>query len=977
MSTFEIIDELKSNLNLKIYHGGSFLEKQIQFPFNILHLNIQSFRNKVTKFTDFLLSSKNVFHVIVLSETHIKKDETQFFDLPGYKCSHCTREGRLSGGVSIFVRKDFSDFDVVHSIDFELNSSLLVELTRFKIKILGFYKYRNCNFTNFTNHLTKVLEENPHCIAVGDFNINLFKIATCSEARQYHDLIITSGHIFLNALSKATRIDKARNSETLIDHCFTDLPLIFPHYEFTFYLDDLFGDHKAFLISINTSSLPPPPPQKTVKITRTNHAAIQKDKVIEGLKFTDFNDFQEGLKKILGNYTKITIKKERFRKPFMNQEILTLMSIRHNYFALLKQFPWSTKASSRYRYYRNQVTSKVRAAKISFYDKRFQETSNNPKQFWRNVNNLLTNSDGKVDDSCKLLKIKETETTNRLAIANAFNHHFTTIASEIKNSITINPLHFELLHDQEEYFVHRPLRNEELETTELEVSTTISNLNNSYSQDINQFNNNLFKTHNKSLAPLISNLINKSIADGSFPPCLKIAKVSPLYKQVGSRKDPNNYRPVAENTIAGKCFEDILLDRLTTHLTKNNIINSNQFGFTKGSSTEIASIHLLSEIYNNIDKRKETAVVFIDLTKAFDSIDHEILLQKLRKIKIPNLLFNVLQSYLSDRKQFVSIEDVKSSLMSVTTGVFQGSKLASCLFIIYINNIFSLPLRGILILYADDIALVYGATDAITLKRWIEEDLILLNCWIENHFMKINLSKTKFIFFSGRAHNDSFIHNDINIDFNGSRIEKVDSFNYLGIKIDEKLNFKQHLASIRSRIVSTSFAIKRIRPFITLHTAKQIYFCRIQSLLLYLNSCWNVANKTEIENLGRTQRKVLRFIFQKKFDSPSKDLFSNKILPLTHLNSFQTCILTFKMVRGLLRSNVQVSVRREVTTRETRQSNDFYIPNNARSWAGRSDFFKRGFDEFNKLPLEIKKLRTVGKFKEELKAYLFGLYLES
>jgi hypothetical protein len=969
----QVVNEIQSNLDLKISYGGSFLDKKIQTHFNILHLNIQSLRNKLTTFSNFVQYSKTTYHVIVLSETHIKKDESQFFDIPCYKAVHCTREGRMSGGVSIFVRKDFSDFEILHSLDFELNSSLLIELCRFKIKILGFYRYRNCDFNNFINHITKVLDENSQSLVIGDFNIDLFTTSSSSSAKQYHDLIISSGYLFLNPFTEPSRVDPTRNSATLIDHCYSDLPLHFPHYNFTCFIDDVLGDHKAFLISINTQSAPPPPFVKKIKITKTDHAAIQKDKAIENIIYSDFETFQKDLADTFGKYTCTSIKTNRFRKPFMNVEILTLITIRQNYFKLTRRYPWSNKANTRYKYYRNEVNVKIHAAKKSFYDKRFLNNSDDPKGFWRTVNNLLTNSDGKKTSTCKSLIVHGRETTNRYNIVNAFNRFFTTIAADIKQSITINSLHFELLHDQETYTILQPISNDDLKTSEAEVALTISRLKNSFSCDTNNFSNNLFKTHIHSLALPIANLINKSISEGTFPSCLKIAKVSPLYKLSGSSKDPSNYRPLAENSLLGKCFEDFLLEKLTSHLNKNKIINANQFGFTRGSSTEVATIHLLSEVYNQLDKRKQTAVIFIDLTKAFDSIDHGLLLNKLTKLKLPSLLFAVLESYLTNRKQFVIIDDVKSSLLDVLTGVFQGSKLAACLFIIYINSIFTLPLRGSLILYADDIALIYGATDAETLKQWIEDDLTLINCWVENHFMKINLQKTKYIYFTGRARNDFFISNDINLSLNNTRLERVEFFDYLGLLIDENLNFKHHLEFIRSRMISTSFAIKRIRPFITLHTAKQLYFCRIQSLLIYLNSCWNVAYLTDIENLARCQRKVLRFIFQKPYDSPSKALFSNKILPLSHLNNFQTCILTFKLARNMLRSNIQVSVRREITNRETKQSDDFYIPV-SKSWAGRSDFFKRGFDEFNKLPAELKKIKTIGRFKEELKEHLYQLY---
>lgn len=473
----------------------------------------------------------------------------------------------------------------------------------------------------------------------------------------------------------------------------------------------------------------------------------------------------------------------------------------------------------------------------------------------------------------------------------------------------------------------------------------------------------------------MTTLINLSITEGSFPQCLKIAKVSPLFKQSGSKKDTNSYRPVAINPLPGKCFEAILLDRLQTHLKKNNVINKNQFGFTKGSNTEVATVHLLSEIYNNIDKKRFTSVLFLDLTKAFDCVNHDILIGKLRKLQIPSQLLNVLSSYLSDRFQYVEINETKSAKLPVFDGVFQGSKLAACLFIIYINNIFSLPLKGKSILYADDIALVYGTSDPIELKKWMEEDLILIKCWLENHFLKINLQKTKYIYFNGRARNDPFIPGALNVLYDGTIVERVESFDYLGLTIDEKLNFRHHVEKVRSRTLSMCFALRRIRNYISLETANQLYFSYVHSLFIYMNSCWNVSSITTIDLLVKCQKKILRIIHVRPPRFPSKELFSQKILPIAYLNQYQTLLLTFKMIKNIYRSNIEVKIRENVTNRITRQSTDFYIPHSI-SQSGRNDFFKRGFDSFNRLPPEIKRIRCLEEFKSSLKSYLFQKFAQ-
>lgn len=476
MSLFQIINDIKSDLNLKINSCGEFSDKCIVGNINILHLNIQSLRNKLTTFTNLILSSKTIYHIIVLTETHIKQDEKQFFNLPGYEATHCTRDGRMSGGVAIFVLRSFSSFTVIHSKDFELNGSLFIELDRINVKILGFYKYRQSNFKNFINHLTEVLEENENCILVGDFNIDLFKINSINETKEYHDLIISNGHIFLNDLSEPTRVDLNRGTATLIDHVFSDLPLTHPLWEFNVYIDDLLADHRAILLSINNKTTSATKNSKSIKIIRTDHTKITADNLIAQVPDTSFDVFQTQLSSLFQRHTSCIIRRDRFRKPFMNSKILTTMEIRNNYSELLRRFPWSKIANTRFKHYRNLVTSEIRDERKKFYDNRFVEDMDDPKRFWRDVTILLKNTDAKPDTSCKALIINGIESRNTCKIVERFNISFTSAPALIKNSITINKVHFDLIHGSEESTILRPIINESLYTNEEEVLNVLSSL---------------------------------------------------------------------------------------------------------------------------------------------------------------------------------------------------------------------------------------------------------------------------------------------------------------------------------------------------------------------------------------------------------------------------------------------------------------------------------------------------------------------
>lgn len=976
INNFHIINDIKSSLNLKIFSKGPFTNVCIAKNFNLLALNIQSLRNKLNSFTNFVVTSKTSFHVIVLSETHIKSDEAHFFNLPGYNVVHNIRKGNRSGGVSIFVKRDFSSFNVLHSIEFDLNNSLLIELNRPKVKILGFYRFEQSSNANFINHIDKVMDENKNCICVGDFNINLFKINSDNFVREYHDAIITNGFIFLNDLTKPTRVQKRsdRNeTATLIDHLFSDIPFTHPDYQFNYYLDDVFGDHKALLLSIDMKSDLPHMNKKLVKIVKTNHELIKSRNLISNLTTVNFDNFMLDLKSIFAKYTVTYYKPERFRNSWMNSSILTLITVRENYMLLLKKYPRSNKVISRFKHYKNLVTTKIREAKKAYNDQSFLETADNFKAFWCNVNNLLANTDKKPQSCVQALLINGSVISNKVIMADTFNTHFVSVSNVIRSTININTFHFNLIHDNEDFTISVPFNSDSLETDSEEILNIITDLKSSDSLDFYGFSNNSFKCHKDSLAEPLSSLINDCLRSGNFPKSLKIARVIPLYKGSGSNKDMNEYRPISNVPIASKCFESVMLDRLSSHLNNNSIINPYQFGFTKGSNTEIATIHLLSEVYNIKDKKLLSAILFIDLQKAFDSVVHSILIKKLKKLRLPSQFLNLFMSYFEERTQYVQIDDAVSTKILIEAGVFQGSKLAACLFILYINNVFSLPLHGKIILYADDIAMVFGAKNPVELKRHIEEDLILLNCWLENHFLKMNLKKTKVMFLQGSAHANSFVTDNLNVSLNGVKIDRVDSFDYLGLLLDEQLKFSKHIDKVRSRVLSTTFAIKRIRYYISPHTALQLYFQHIHSILTYLLSCWSVTSQSKLDSLATAQKKALKIIYVKDRLYPSKQLFNTKILPLGYLSHYQTLLLSFKLINNLQRSNVQIRTRQEVTGRLTRQSSHFYIPT-ALSSMGYNDFFRKGFDMYNKLPRELKSIRNLESFKKDLKEFLFDIY---
>jgi hypothetical protein len=208
-----------------------------------------------------------------------------------------------------------------------------------------------------------------------------------------------------------------------------------------------------------------------------------------------------------------------------------------------------------------------------------------------------------------------------------------------------------------------------------------------------------------------------------------------------------------------------------------------------------------------------------------------------------------------------------------------------------------------------------------------------------------------------------------------NKIERVESFKYLGLVIDEQLSFEQHIKHIKAKIIPITFAIRRIRPFISQKTALQLYFAHIYSHLIYMNIFWSNANATLINTLAVVQRRCLRFVYKRYSYSPSSELFSENILPLVQLNTYNLLLTAFKITKGFMTNNVELSLVNNRHNYSTRQNNHYYVEN-YRTRFGFQNFFSRGLLAYNSLDERLKRLKSIGRFKRELKIKLIDEYLD-
>lgn len=353
---------------------------------------------------------------------------------------------------------------------------------------------------------------------------------------------------------------------------------------------------------------------------------------------------------------------------------------------------------------------------------------------------------------------------------------------------------------------------------------------------------------------------------GIFPSQLKIAKVMPLHKK-NNKNLFENYRPISILPSISKVFERVIYNQLYEYFDINKLFFSHQYGFRKLHSTELAALELSDLITNYLDKNETPFCIFLDYSKAFDTINHTILLDKLQYYGIQNLALNLLRNYLSNRKQYVQYKNTSSDLLPITTGVPQGSILGPLLFIIYIND-FNLSTKSFHpIMYADDTTLLSTLSKFESDKHLNSELNKILN-WLKVNKLSLNKDKTKFMVFSTTSKN--IYKPDLRIDVN-TKIEQVDSFNFLGIHMDNNMKWNSHINNISCKLLKTIGILNKLNKILPVSTLINIYNSLVLSTINYGQLTWGY-HATRVSQL---QKRIIRIISSSPFNAHTEPIFKN------------------------------------------------------------------------------------------------------
>ena len=354
----------------------------------------------------------------------------------------------------------------------------------------------------------------------------------------------------------------------------------------------------------------------------------------------------------------------------------------------------------------------------------------------------------------------------------------------------------------------------------------------------------------------LCHIINVSFSTGIFPDKLKVAKVLPLHKG-GSTQDLNNFRPISLLSIFDKIIEKLMHKRLYEFLEHNNILFENQFGFRKNNSTVYALMEITERIKESIDNGKFGCGIFIDLKKAFDTVNHKILLTKLEHYGVRDVLLNWFESYLTGRKQYVFYNGESSDLKDISCGVPQGSVLGPLLFLIYINDLPNVSEKLNFFLFADDTNIYFESDDLQSMETIINKELKQLSLWLNVNRLSLNISKTNFVIF--HVFNKPLEYN-VTLKMNKKAIVQKDHIKYLGVIMDCHLNWKHHILNVSKKISRSIGVMYKLREFLNMNMLKNIYYSLIYSHIVYAIQVWGSACDTELNKILVLQKKAVRMM---------------------------------------------------------------------------------------------------------------------
>jgi hypothetical protein len=859
--------QLCDNRLLSRIEDGVVFMKTFMKPFTLITQNIRSHQCNLDYFKCVLKRANLMPDVIVLTECWLPVCP-QLPVLHGYNCFASDQHYLQNDGVIIFVKEQLSV--KVQKMYVKEANSLCLTINN-EIDLIGIYRSPSyCNPATFIDSLNTFLSRRIDCrhtIITGDMNINIVPNACSSGADDY--LNVCSEHGFYAGNILPTR------GKNCLDH----VMIKSKHKAAVITCNEDITDHSLIMTLLDYAIQN----EKRKYTTKIDLNAIDYEiKSIDWSLLYELNNIDDAcdffctsIVEIIEKYKKVipVSNSELTIKHWITPGLLKCIRKRSRLHLQAIKNPNDVMIQTQYKKYRNTCCDLLKETKAKHHQRELLDARLDAKKTWKTVKSVCNIAPTRTQVS-ELLRL-DTEPTESLNKVNTFFSSVGRNLAEVTlNRMGVSETYLAKIHKGE----IPPVSSLFLRPTDThEVASYIRQLKSGSSPGLDGITPDILKTAISSVVEPLTYICNLSIISATFPNILKVASITPIFK-TGSREEVTNYRPISLLSVIGKIIEKIINSQLLSYLERNNSLSPNQFGFRQKRSTEQAVDLLVDKIVDCIDKGEKCVGIFLDLAKAFDTVSIPILLAKLESLGIRGLALKWFESYLSDRRQCVRVENQSSDLANIDFGVPQGSVLGPTLFLTYINGLCKLKLtNATTVSFADDTAILVRGKDWLEVQRTAESNLKLILEWLDTNLLVLNVQKTKYVSFSmnsrGQPCDDFCIRVRRQNDDSLSFIESAKTIKYLGVLLDSHLSWRQHIESVKGRVRKLMFVFRSLRNIAYPELLRTVYFALCESVLGYCNSVWGGAAKTHLISLERAQRSLLKVIFRKPSRYSTKQLY--------------------------------------------------------------------------------------------------------
>ena len=818
----------------------------------------------------------------------------------------------------------------------------------------------------FESCVERAMLENKELIVLGDFNYDLLRDSSNTSSK--HWLELTNTLNLVQVITSPTRVTST--SKSLIDHVYSSVP----DYIIETSVPSLsISDHYPVCVTRKISNAEPTGPLHTVinyrhdkhfslhhflqSLCNQDWSIIEKSNNVD----TAMSVFNSIFNAVLDKHAPRKRKRvKKIKQPnWMNKDITTAMRTRDK---LHKQ-----GKMTEYRLWRNKVKALIQHAKKEHYSNTINCNHHNPKLLWKNLHELTDfqkkgHSEYIIDQGGDLV-------TDPVKIGDLFNTFFTSIPETHIDNSHRSPNEFYDDQHLRRYIESKiPISSEfviPLVTIEF-VEKQLSLLNISKSTGLDGISAKYLKLAAPVIKFPLTFLLNLSITTGVFPSCLKVSKVTPLFKS-GSKSDKNNYRPISVLPVLSSIFERHVKNCLVGFLETYDLIYKRQSGFRRQHSCQTALSKIIDDWSTYINLSEYVGTVFLDLSKAFDLVSHTILLKKLAMYKFSSLTLSWFESYLSSRTQQVSISGKLSQAKSVSAGVPQGSVLGPVLFILYVNDMFLHTNSCVLDMFADDTTLSTHSKSFAKITQDLNLDIENISNWCHKNHMVINASKTKAMIVGTKKALSNKSNNLLSLSMNGIDIGYSETEKLLGVTVDKNLSWSVQISNTIKKCNSLLFLLNRMKMYLSIQSRILFFNAYIQPHLDYCSTIWGNISSHLNNLIIKFQKRAARSILDADMSTPSSELFAKlNWLKFPERVKFNKSVLMYKIMHGMSPSYLQesFSYTREIHTYTLRSTTDnlLYIPKpNCELY--RQSLSYSGSVIWNSIPEHIRNAPTIKQFK--------------